>query len=122
MDSQDTQQRDAVYEEEKDMSPELDAARERLARDVRTAIEIDGRSLGVFNDIRLVLDALGAADKAPACTKCGGVNIAVTYHNTYYGRNGCGLNTQRWRSDEHLHRTCQTCSWDWTEDCVGTEG
>jgi hypothetical protein len=43
----------------------------------------------------------------PTCPKCGGQGLGVKWHTADYACNHAGV--------EHLHRTCRTCGYDWSE-------
>ena len=46
------------------------------------------------------------------CTKCGSKDISTTYHRN---RNGCSFTQHNQDTNEHLHRTCRNCSYDWCD-------
>lgn len=51
------------------------------------------------------------------CPKCAGLDIATSYHNGSGYYKGCGGSvTRRFNSaeEQHLHRVCRTCGYDWT--------
>lgn len=58
------------------------------------------------------------------CEKCGQTDIATQYHARHCHATECSF-SRCWygshskRHDEHLHRTCRTCGYDWTQDVVG---
>ena len=59
------------------------------------------------------------------CEKCGSVEIKTRYHDgeNYWGdgrhcANGSAARPTAHVSGEHLHQTCGTCGFDWTEECV----
>lgn len=57
-----------------------------------------------------------------SCPKCGGHKVHTAFHKnggTSSLNHGCGWNRFERRDDQHLHFTCQTCSYDWTGDCRG---
>lgn len=60
-----------------------------------------------------------------ACEKCGSVDIYTCYHAKGCNREKCsctrcGYNDHNKRRDEHLHRHCHGCSWDWCDDVGGS--
>lgn len=62
---------------------------------------------------------------AASCAKCGGDEIATRYHDgeTYWGdlrhcAYGSAAHPTAHTRGEHLHLTCKTCGFDWTEGCV----
>jgi hypothetical protein len=57
-----------------------------------------------------------------ACMKCGGTDILTRYHKS--GKDcwdGCCceycLPGELKGIEEHLHRTCRTCQYDWRDPC-----
>lgn len=59
------------------------------------------------------------------CSKCGGTEILTRHHvgSSYWGDtarcpHGVAAQGRSHRGDEHLHRTCQTCRYDWTDDVL----
>ena len=50
------------------------------------------------------------------CIKCKSENVETKYHLDFRAcsRNVCGSFNKR--DDEHLHKYCNTCGYDWTED------
>lgn len=55
--------------------------------------------------------------KKPICKKCGGKNIAISYHFSDKEDNNydCGLDQDcRWLTKEHMAHHCRTCSYEWT--------
>ena len=57
-----------------------------------------------------------------ACSMCGGVEIRTRYHegerywpDARHCAYGSAANATAHSSDEHLHRTCETCGYDWIE-------
>jgi hypothetical protein len=59
-----------------------------------------------------------------ACAKCGGDKIGTRYHTgTWPTDGGCDHSQKRpdGPSVEHLHRTCQTCGFNWRDPILGAE-
>ena len=56
---------------------------------------------------------------SPECAKCGGGDILTRWHTGgRYGVAGCGYGAKIVKTGEHLHRTCRTCQYEWTEKCA----
>lgn len=60
-----------------------------------------------------------------SCSKCGGAEIKTRYHDgeSYWGDGrtcayGSAAYPTAHAQGEHLHRTCETCGFDWTEACA----
>ena len=52
------------------------------------------------------------------CVKCGGHEIGTRWHQGGYGsphHMRCS-STEQNASGEHLHRTCQTCGYNWADE------
>jgi hypothetical protein len=50
--------------------------------------------------------------KKPICLKCGGKDIAITYHRGSY--QDCVYSDEcRWLMKEHMAHYCRTCSFKW---------
>jgi DNA-directed RNA polymerase subunit M/transcription elongation factor TFIIS len=56
------------------------------------------------------------AHAGATCVKCGASKgVVVSYHTFSAGVRGCPYGSFSTRMTEHLHYTCQTCGFDWTE-------
>lgn len=58
-----------------------------------------------------------------SCAKCGGTEIRTSYHAAaayefQEASPDCLRSDRNTRRREHLHRYCQTCHWDWTNDVL----
>jgi len=49
------------------------------------------------------------------CKKCGSIDIAVFYHSCW---GDCDYGDKHKRQEEHLHKNCRKCGYDWVEDCL----
>lgn len=54
------------------------------------------------------------------CSKCGSDDIGTTYHKQGCGKASCSCATCSYGShakshDEHLHRFCRGCGFDWLD-------
>ncbi len=55
------------------------------------------------------------------CPKCGADDLWTSYHapgctRKHCSCSNCGAASNAQRHDEHLHRGCRVCHFDWTED------
>lgn len=50
-------------------------------------------------------------DPAGKCPKCGGAVVSTDYHPSGVWRTGC-------IREEHQHRYCRRCNYDWIEACL----
>lgn len=61
-----------------------------------------------------------------ACAKCGGTEIGRIYHARGCDRDicscsKCGYSDHNKDHDEHLHRYCRDCRYDWVEPVLAYE-
>ena len=49
------------------------------------------------------------------CPKCGGDDICTRYHPTVYFSYACSYRDCSHEGDEHLHRYCRRCAYDWCQ-------
>lgn len=47
------------------------------------------------------------------CTKCGAIDISIIYCSG--GTSTC------YKYEEHIHRTCRRCGYNWTEMCLDSK-
>ena len=54
------------------------------------------------------------------CSKCGGEDVATSYHKSGYYSGGC--NMQDGGTDgEHMSRWCRRCGYQWSEKVLGLD-
>ena len=54
-------------------------------------------------------------DKARTCPKCGGSDMYDRYHRQRTFGEDCSFSDIHRSGDEHIHRFCRTCQYDWLE-------
>src|ERR1035437_8128053 len=66
----------------------------------------------------------GASLEVRGCPRCGETKFGVRYHTgTWPSDGGCDHSQKLAEGPlgEHIHRTCQTCGWNWRDPILGAE-